>query len=61
MNVIQVTKPSGKQWNQLLDAVVTIIKYKKRKLIMISTSNSSLMDQCPITVYTDDVLNTTNN
>ena len=29
MNGILVTKPSGRKWNQLLDAVVTIIKHKK--------------------------------
>ena len=29
MNGIQGTKPSGRQWNRLLDAVVTIIKYNK--------------------------------
>ena len=29
MNVIQGTKPAGRHWNRLLDAVVTILKYKK--------------------------------
>ena len=29
MNVIQVTKPSGRKWNRLLDEVATIIKYRK--------------------------------
>ena len=29
MNGIQGTKPPGRKWNRLLDAVVTIIKYKK--------------------------------
>ena len=29
MNGIQEKNPDGRQWNQLLDAVVTIIKYKK--------------------------------
>ena len=28
MNVIQGTKPAGRQWNRLLDAVVTILRYK---------------------------------
>ena len=32
MNAIQVTKPSGRQWNQLLDAVVTILEYKKKTI-----------------------------
>ena len=29
MNVIQGTKPDGRQWNRLLDTVVTMLKYKK--------------------------------
>ena len=29
MNGIQGKKPSGKKWNRLLNAVVTILKYKK--------------------------------
>ena len=29
MNGIQGTKPAGQQWNRILDAVVTIIKYNK--------------------------------
>ena len=29
MNEIQGTKPAGIQWNRLLGAVVTILKYKK--------------------------------
>ena len=29
MNGIKGTKPAGRQWNKLLYAVVTIIKYKK--------------------------------
>ena len=29
MDIIQGRKPDGKQWNRLLDAVITIIKYKK--------------------------------
>ena len=29
MNVILGTKPAGRQWNRLLDAVVTILEYKK--------------------------------
>ena len=38
MNVIQGTKPIGRQWNILLDAVVTIIEYKK----IVTTASSSL-------------------
>ena len=29
MNGINVTKPSGWQWNRILDAVITILKYNK--------------------------------
>ena len=29
MNVIKGTNPAGRKWNRLLDAVVTILKYKK--------------------------------
>ena len=29
MNVIQGKKPAGRQWNRLLDAVDSIIEYKK--------------------------------
>ena len=32
MNGIQGGKPAGQKWNQLLDAVVTILKYKKSKI-----------------------------
>ena len=32
MNRIQVTKPAGQKWNRLLDAVITIIKYKKNTI-----------------------------
>ena len=37
MNGIQVTNPEGQKWNQLLDAVVKIIKYKKSQFFMQST------------------------
>ena len=32
MNVIQGTKPAGRQCNRILDAVVTILKYKKNTI-----------------------------
>ena len=48
INVIQVTKPYIRKWNRLLDAVVTMIKYKKTQLTMISTPNNYMMEQCPI-------------
>ena len=54
--------PYGRQWNRLLDAVVPILKYKK-----ITTDNtiyikvfSNVTVSC-ITVFTDGVINTTNN
>ena len=62
INGIQGTKPSGRQYNRLLDAVVTIIKYNK------STIDHAIYIKVfyDVTVYyltvsTDDVINTTNN
>ena len=62
MNGIQGTKPAGRQWNQLLDAVVTIIKYKKIIIdyaIYIKVFSGVTVSY--FTVSTNDVLNTTNN
>ena len=62
MNGIQGTKPAGRQWNRLIDAVVTIISYKKRKndhAIYINVLSDGTVSY--LTVSTDDVLNTTNN
>ena len=42
MNGIQVVKPAGQKCNPLLDAVVTILKYKKAELIMSDKSRSYL-------------------
>ena len=61
-NVIKGTNPSGRQCNRLLDAVVTILKYKKRTIdhaIYINVFNDGTVSY--LTVSTDDVLNTTNN
>ena len=62
MNGIHGTKPAGRQWNRLLDAVVTILKYKKSTIdhdIYINFFSDGKVS-C-LTVSTDDVLNTTNN
>ena len=62
MNEIQGTKPVGRQWNRLLDAVVTIIKYKNSTIghaIYIKVLTDVTVSY--LTVSTDDVLNTTNN
>ena len=62
MNGIQGTKPAGRQWNRLLDAMVTILKYKKITVdhaIYIKVFTYVTMYYS--TFYTDDVLNTTNN
>ena len=62
MNGIKVTKPSGRQWNIILDAVVNIIKYKKSTIdhsIYITVFSDGTVSY--LTVSTDDVLNTTNN
>ena len=62
MNNIQGTKLAGWKWKLLLDSVVTIQKYKKRKFYNIiyikvfSDENVSYL-----TVSNDGVLNTTNN
>ena len=62
MNIIKGTKQYRRQWNRLLDAVVTIIKYKK------ITSYHSIyikvfyyVTVSHLTVSTDDVINITNN
>ena len=62
MNTIQGTKPAGRPWNRLLEAVVTVIKYNKSTIyhdIYIKVFNDGTISY--ITVSTDDVLNTTNN
>ena len=62
MNGIQVTKPAGIQCNRLLDAVVTIIEYKKSTIdhaIYIKVFDYGTLSY--LTVSTADVLNTTNN
>ena len=55
-------KPSGRQWNRILDAVVTIIKYKKSKIdhtIYIKVFSYGKVSY--ITASSDDFLSTTNN
>ena len=62
MNFIQVTKPAGRQWNIILDSVVTIIKYKKSKIdhdIFIKAFTDGRVSY--LTVSIEDVLNNTNN
>ena len=62
MNGIQGENPAGRQWNRLLDSVVTIVKYKKIKIdhaIYIKVFTDGKVSY--LTVSTDDVLNTTNN
>ena len=62
MNGIQVTKKTRRQWNILIDAVITIIKYKKvtiDHIIYIKFSTDGTVYYLKIS--TDYVLNTTNN
>ena len=62
MNVFQGIKPDVRQWNILLDAVVTIIKYKKITVdhaIYIKVFTDRTVSYP--TVSTDYVLKTTNN
>ena len=55
-------KPAGRQLNRLLDAVVTIIKYTKITIDnFIYTKVFTYGTVYYHAVYTDDVLNTTNN
>ena len=62
MDVIQGKKPTRQQWNQLLDDVVKIVKYKKITIdhaIYIKVFYDGTMSY--IMVSTDDVLKNTNN
>ena len=62
MNRIQETKPTGRQWNILLDAVVTIIKYNKITIyyaIYIKVFSGNTLYY--LIVSSDYVINTTNN
>ena len=62
MNGIQGTKPDGRQWNRLLDAVVTILKCIKSTIdhdIYIKVFTGVIVSY--LSVSADDVLNTTNN
>ena len=62
MNVIQGTKPAVLQWNQLLDALFAIIKYKKSTIdhaIYIKFLSDGTVSY--LTVSNHDVLNITNN
>ena len=62
MNGIQGTKTAGQQWNRLLDAVVTIIKYKKITVdhAIYIKGLSDVTVSC-LTVSNYDALDTTNN
>ena len=62
MNGIQGKKPAGRQWNIILDAVVTILEYKKStidRVIYIKVITDGTVSY--LTVSTDDVINTINN
>ena len=62
MNWIQGPKPTGRQWGQLFDAVVTILKYKKSTIdhsIYIKVFSGGTVSY--IAVFTYYVLNTTTN
>ena len=62
MNAIQGTKQAGRQWNRLLDKMVTILKYMKITIdhaIYIKVFTDGTVSYP--TVSTDDVLDNTNN
>ena len=62
MNGIQGTKPAGQKWNRLLDAVVTIIKYKRITIDhAIYIKLFSYVTVSYIKVSSGNFLNTTNN
>ena len=59
---MQGTKPARQQWNQILDSVVTILKYKKITIyhvIYIKEFYGGILYD--LTVSNDDVINTTTN
>ena len=51
MNGIQGANPAGRKWNRLLDAVVTILKYKKITIDHAIYIKVFLMEQFPILQY----------
>ena len=62
MNVIQETKPPGLQYNQLLDAVVTMMKYEKSTIshdIYINVFSNEIVSYVSFNI--NGVLNNTNN
>ena len=62
MNVIQGKKPAGRQCNRLLDAVVTIIKYKESTIdhdIYINVFTDGTVSYLIVSTY--GVINTTTN
>ena len=62
MNGIQGNKLAGQKWNRLVDAVVTILKYKKNTIyhaIYVKLFSDGTVSY--LIVSTDDVINTTNN
>ena len=62
MNRTQGKKPAGRQWNRLHDAEVTTLKNKKSTIyhdIYIKVFTDGTVSY--LTVFTDDVLNNTNN
>ena len=62
MTVIQGKSTDGRQWNILLDALVTILKYNKSTIdhaIYIKVFTDGKVSY--VTVSTDDVLDTNNN
>ena len=62
MNGVQWTKPAGIYWNRLLDALVTILKYKNITIDHdIYIKVFTYVTVSCIIVSTYDVLNTTNN
>ena len=62
MNGIQLTKPAGRQWNRIIDAVVTTIRYNKITTdhdIYIKVFSAGTVSYLKFS--NDDIINTTKN
>ena len=62
MNGIKVTNPAGNKWNRIIDAVFTVMKYKKittDDIIYVKVFYYGNLSY--LTLSTDDYMNNTNN
>ena len=62
INGIQGKKPSGQQWNRLLDAVVTILRYKKSTIyhaIYIKVFSDGTVSYITVSTNDEDIISWT--